>query len=299
MNFRRIKQVCEYGWKDAQTLSQKEGVNKGKWSIFIDILYCFFKYNVWSNQYKKEKLHLLSGEQKKEICLKYQEKNNFRDQWVKVFFENYKFLNKWSSFKYEQSADLQAKRRVAYKKQYGLGENCFVGYDVILHRHHYIDSQIKTGKNCGFSEHVDIDYTGGLQVDDYVWISEGAKILTHNHVVDFSGNNEQKGCLLTPLVIHDCAWIGARAMIMPGVKDIGRGAIISAGTIITKRVPPYAIVSGNPAKIVGFRMPPEDIIDFEVKNYPEDKRTPHNIIYKNYEKYFQSRWKDLLEYNKL
>ena len=68
MNFRRIKQVCEYGWKDAQTLSQEEEAKKGKIAIFLDILHCFFKYNVWSNQYKKEKLHLLSGGQKKEIC---------------------------------------------------------------------------------------------------------------------------------------------------------------------------------------------------------------------------------------
>ena len=62
MNFRRIKQVCEYGWKDAVVLSQEEGVNRGKWGLFLDILYCFFTYNVWSNQYKKEKLYLLSGD---------------------------------------------------------------------------------------------------------------------------------------------------------------------------------------------------------------------------------------------
>lgn len=222
MEFRRIKQVCEYGWKDAQTLSQEADATKGRLSIFLDILHCFFKYNVWSNQYKKEKLHLLSGEQKREICLKYQEKNNFRDQWVKEFFDNYKFLNKWSSFKYERSANLQAKRRAAYKKQYGLGENCFVGYDVILHKHHYKDSKIVTGKDCLLAEQVNIDYTGGLVLGNKVSISEGAKILTHNHVVDFSGKDEDKGCILTPLVIHDRVWIGTKAMIMPGVKEIGR-----------------------------------------------------------------------------
>ena len=92
MDFRRIKQVFEYGWKDALVISQEEGVQKGRKTIFLDIVRCFFKYNVWSNQYKKEKLHLLSGEQKKEICLKYREKNTKRDQWVKEFFDNYKFL---------------------------------------------------------------------------------------------------------------------------------------------------------------------------------------------------------------
>ena len=132
MDFRRIKQVCKYGWKDALSLSQEEGVYKGRIAIFLDILYCFFKYNVWSNQYNKEKLHLVNREQKKMICLNYQEKNTKRDLWVKSYFDNYKFLNKWSDFKYEQSAALQAKRKAAYKKQYGLGENCFVGFVVLI-----------------------------------------------------------------------------------------------------------------------------------------------------------------------
>lgn len=293
MNFRRIKQVCEYGWKDAQTLSKEEEAKKGKIAIFLDILYCFFKYNVWSNQYKKEKLHLISGEQKKEICLKYQEKNNFRDKWVKEFFDNYKFLNKWSSFKYEQSADLQAKRRAAYKKKYGLGENCFVGYDVKFHKHHYVDSKISTGANCGFSEHVDIDFTGGLQMGDKVWFSEGAKVFTHNHVVDFSGKNEDKGSIKTPLIIDDRVWIGARAVIMPGVSKIGRGALISTGSYVRSKVPPYAIVMGYPAKIIGFRFQPEEIVKFEEENYPVDQRIPIEILRKNYEKYYKSQWKEI------
>lgn len=256
MNFRRIKQVCEYGWKDAVTLSQEEGVNKGKWSIFIDILYCFFKYNVWSNQYKKEKLHLLSGEQKKEICLKYQEKNNFRDQWVKEFFENYKFLNKWSSFKYEQSADLQAKRRAAYKKQYGLGENCFIGYGVKFHKHHYSIGEIRIGKKCQISENVNIDFTGGLSVGNGVAFLEGVKILTHGH--DYLGMKKEKDLLpnskrafLSPLEIADNVTIGAHAIVMPGVHYIGKNSMISAGAIVTKRIPDNVIVAGNPAVVVG------------------------------------------------
>ena len=299
MNFRRIKQVCEYGWKDAQILSKEEEAKKGKIAIFLDILYCFFKYNVWSNQYKKEKLHLISGEQKKEICLKYQDKNNFRDKWVKEFFDNYKFLNKWSSFKYEQSADLQAKRRAAYKKKYGLGENCFVGYDVIFHRHHYVESTITTGKDCLIAEQTNIDYTGGLILGNKVSISEGVKILTHNHSTEIEKADLGKGCILTPLTIHDNVWIGARAIIMPGVKEIGRGAIISADSYVNSKIPPYAIVLGNPAKIVGFRMPLEEIIEYENSHYEEKDRIPPEILSRYYEKYFQSRWKDIKQWHRL
>ena len=298
MDFRRFRQVCEFGWKDAIALSGEDGAKKGKWSIFFDILYCFLKFNVWSNQYRKEKLHLFSGEQKKEICLKYKAKNTKRDQWVKEFFDNYKFLRKWSSFKYEASATLQAKRRAAYQKQYGLGENCFVGYDVKFHKHHYVDSKMITGSNCGFSEHVDIDYTGGIQMGDNVWFSEGAKVFTHNHVFDYSGKDEGKGCILTPLVIHNKVWIGARAVIMAGVNEIGRGALISACSFVRSKVPPYAVLMGNPAKIVGFRMPPKQIVELEKELYPESERIPLEVLEHNYIKYFINRIKDIKEFVK-
>ncbi len=290
MNFRRFKQVCQYGWKDADTISKIEGVKKSKISIFQDILFCYFKYNVWSNQYKKEKLYALDGEKRKEICLKYQEKNTKRDQWVKEFFNNYKFLNKWSSFKYEKSATLQDKRRAAYKKRYGLGDNCFVGYDVIFHRHHYTDGKIVTGINCLIAEHTNIDYTGGFTIGNNVKISESVKILTHNHDLDYSQRDKLRhGVIRTPLFIRDNVAIGARALIMPGVNEIGRGAMVSAGAVVKRQVPPYAIVIGNPARVVGFRYPPAIIAEFEEENYPEEERIPIEVLEDNYKKYYLSK----------
>jgi maltose O-acetyltransferase len=55
-----------------------------------------------------------------------------------------------------------------------------------------------------------------------------------------------------PVRIEDDVWIGARAIILPGLT-IGRGAIIAAGAVVTKNVPPYAICAGNPARIIKFR----------------------------------------------
>ncbi|MDR1679062.1 MAG: acyltransferase [Prevotellaceae bacterium] len=57
----------------------------------------------------------------------------------------------------------------------------------------------------------------------------------------------------TPLEINDDVWIGARAMVLPGCKKIGRGVIIGAGSVVTKDIPDYAIVGGNPAKIIKYR----------------------------------------------
>ena len=57
----------------------------------------------------------------------------------------------------------------------------------------------------------------------------------------------------TPLKIDDDVWIGARAMILPGCRHIGKGAIIGAGSVVTKDVPDYTIVGGNPAKVIKYR----------------------------------------------
>ncbi len=56
------------------------------------------------------------------------------------------------------------------------------------------------------------------------------------------------------LIIEDDVWIGARAMILPGCNHIGKGVIIGAGSVVTKDVPDYAIVGGNPAKIIRYRL---------------------------------------------
>ena len=301
MNFRRLKQVCKYGWQDAKTISQEPEVNKSRLAVFCDILHCFSKYNVWSNQYKKEKIYALSSDQKRTVCLKYQEKNTKRDKWVKDFFDNYKFLNKWSSFKFERSADLQEKRRAAYKKQYGLGENCFVGYDVIIHRHHYVDASIVTGSDCLIAEHTNIDYTGSLTLGNHVSLSEGVKILTHSHELFLTKKEDSRSARpysLTPLTIDDYAWVGARAFIHPGVKEIGRRAVIAANSNVKSKVPPYSIVMGNPAKIIGFVSTPKEIEEFEKEFYPLEERIPLDVLENNYTRFFKNRVKEIKEFVK-
>jgi virginiamycin A acetyltransferase len=61
-----------------------------------------------------------------------------------------------------------------------------------------------------------------------------------------------------PIIIEDEVWIGTNALIFSGVT-VGKGAIIAAGAIVTKDVPPYAIVGGNPAKIIRYRYTDEII----------------------------------------
>jgi virginiamycin A acetyltransferase len=66
-----------------------------------------------------------------------------------------------------------------------------------------------------------------------------------------------------PLYIGHDVWIGEWAIILPNVNTIGNGAIIGAGTVVTKDVPPYTIVAGNPAKVIGKRFDEQTIEELE------------------------------------
>jgi len=63
-----------------------------------------------------------------------------------------------------------------------------------------------------------------------------------------------KNVVTLPLQIADDAWIGARSLILPGCGRIGRGAVVAAGSVVTRDVPDYAVVAGNPARLVRNRI---------------------------------------------
>lgn len=74
-----------------------------------------------------------------------------------------------------------------------------------------------------------------------------------------------------PVIIGNDVWIGARAMIMDGVT-VGDGAVIAAGAVVTKDVPPYAIVGGVPARIIKYRFSEKRIQEMQDSMWWNDKK---------------------------
>jgi acetyltransferase-like isoleucine patch superfamily enzyme len=79
------------------------------------------------------------------------------------------------------------------------------------------------------------------------------------------------------VVIEEDVWVGARVMILNGVC-IGRGAVIGAGSVVTKAVPPYCVVAGTPARVLRARGTIDEILVHEQKLYPEPKRFKRNEL---------------------
>lgn len=99
------------------------------------------------------------------------------------------------------------------------------------------------------------------------------------------------------VVVEEDVWIGANVTIMAGVT-VGRGSIIGAGSVCRKNIPPYSIVVGNPAKVVGFKFKPEEIIEHEAILYPKEERLPLETLEKNYNKYFINNMQEIKSYLK-
>lgn len=100
------------------------------------------------------------------------------------------------------------------------------------------------------------------------------------------------------IVVDEDCWIGARSILLRGAH-IGRGCIIGAGSVVRGSIPPYSIAAGNPAKIVGFRFKPDEILAHEQSLYDQEDRIPESVIRENYDKYFMSRLRDISKYMKI
>lgn len=294
---KRQKQLLQYGWLHSGIIMTE--CAKGfvyRVQVFFDIISCYYKYKMWSNQYLSEKFYLFNKEDRVAIGNKYKERGVIRDNWQKDFVENRKFLLKYTSRKYED-AILREKRTLAYKKRYNMGDGCFVEYNVELSRQHYLEGTIKIGKNVILAKNVFIDYSGDVIIEDGVKISADVKIESHGHAS--YANAQQTGAYKTPLHIEKNVRIGTGTIIMEGCKRIGKEARIGAGSVIRSNIPPYAIVIGNPAKIIGFALSPEELETYEEGMYTTEERTNINQFKKIYERYLSSRSKDIIKLLKL
>lgn len=89
-----------------------------------------------------------------------------------------------------------------------------------------------------------------LSIGSNVVVNDGAVFFTASHRVD----TQYWESFAKPIVVDDYAWIASNAIILPGVT-VGRGAVVGAGAVVSRDVPAYVVVAGNPARPVGKNRP--------------------------------------------
>ncbi|MDY0068101.1 MAG: acyltransferase [Steroidobacteraceae bacterium] len=120
--------------------------------------------------------------------------------------------------------------------------------------------RVSIGANCNFAQGVFITGGGGVRIGDWVGFGPDAKVWSVNHRFEDPDRPWLlQGWEAKPVIIEDDVWLGASVFVMPGVT-IGKGAIISAAAVVNKSIPPYAIVSGNPGRVIGWRKTPHSLV---------------------------------------
>lgn len=159
----------------------------------------------------------------------------------------------------------------------------------IFHYHNvFVGNNVYISKKCVF-----LCTIGKIHIKDNAMIGEKTSLIAGNHNINETGKFLNQS--LTKLPMHDKGiTIGEDTImtlnvtVLDGVT-IGRGAVIGAGAVVRTSVPPYALVAGNPAMIIGFRYSPAQVVAHEEKLYEEGDRIPLEELQKNFKKYYLQR----------
>ena len=118
-------------------------------------------------------------------------------------------------------------------------ERCFIGEESRV----WSANKIVIGNDVLIAHNVNIMDTNSHEIDYIERKNVYIEIINNGH------QNRLGNILTAPIVIEDHVWIGFNCIILKGVT-IGKGAIIAAGSVVTKNVPPFTLVGGNPAKVI-------------------------------------------------
>ncbi len=135
------------------------------------------------------------------------------------------------------------------------GEHIFIGEGCALNppKNISIGDHVYFGKNCLIQS-----VHGEIIIGSHVMFGPGVNVHGGNHIIDNIGYDDYMDRQIknfgddSPIVIEDDVWIGANAIILAGVH-IGKGAVVGAGSVVTRDVTPYSVFCGVPAKFIRSR----------------------------------------------
>ena len=137
------------------------------------------------------------------------------------------------------------------------GDHVTIGSYAMIRPSGYYGREIGVGLTIGNFSNIGpycyIGCSGKTEIGNHVMMSPRVSIYSENHNFDRTDiPMKEQGVTRQETVIEDDCWIASNSIILAGVR-IGRGSIVAAGSVVTKDVPPYAVVAGNPARIIKMR----------------------------------------------
>lgn len=162
-------------------------------------------------------------------------------------------------------------RYAVNRENYNLGECSYIGEETVISN----PQETVVGKYCSISHQVYIGPTAHslhyLTTHSFISNEENGTI-DDSILVPKENLVPNEFEISKPVVIGNDVWIGLRAIIMPGVK-IHDGAVVASGAVVTKDVPPYAIVAGVSARVIKYRFSVDiirELLELKWWDYPKD-----------------------------
>jgi maltose O-acetyltransferase len=155
-----------------------------------------------------------------------------------------------------EAPGLRQLKNALYRRIFHMGHGCNIQYGtkfILIHPNPEIDQNLRIGDNVAIGANSFLDYSGGLEIGDHTWLSLNVTIFTHTHHVEKKALKITQPVTFHPLKIGKDCWLATNVTILPSTGEIGDGAIIGAGSVVTRPVEPYTIIAGNPAQVIGKR----------------------------------------------
>ena len=137
--------------------------------------------------------------------------------------------------------------RILYYKRI-MGFKIGTGSSIFMGCHFDCSGGLSVGKNSTINDNCFLDTRGKISIGDCVAIASGVWIITMKHDIE----SQDFIAISATVQIGDFAFIGRRATILQGCS-IGYGAILGAGSVLTKSIPEFEVWAGNPARKIGYR----------------------------------------------
>lgn len=137
---------------------------------------------------------------------------------------------------------------VFHPERVWIGASVYVGHQAILKGYHA--GELRIGDGTWIGQQCFLHAAGDLTIGRNVGVGPGVRVITSMH--EEAGRDTpilHSPLRFAPVLIEDDADLGVGSVVLPGVR-IGRGAQVGAGAVVTKDVPAYTVVAGNPARVL-------------------------------------------------
>jgi acetyltransferase-like isoleucine patch superfamily enzyme len=155
---------------------------------------------------------------------------------------------------FEDFAEIQATSRDGVR----LGDRVSIGSMTMIRPSGYYSRDLgiglRVGDRTGIGAYSYIGCSGGIEIGSDVMLGPGVMLFAEDHAFASAEQTiKSQGVRWGPIVIEDDCWLASRVTITSGVR-IGRGSVIGAGAVVTRDIPAFSVVAGDPARVIRSRL---------------------------------------------